>query len=189
MRSLRPIAGLAIDASAELFDTFLYAVFSLFVCNSGQFLSTSAHSAPMRRLYPSLYVAVNTILQRLQSHTFCNGKLQVATAENTSKWHSLVPTFLHPVGELKLDEEQSLCGLVPRFVAVESLKFIVHVVKWMDSIVPKYVSEKKRVRSLELATYADEIEKEFELAVYRSLAPRLVNSRPIVSNFSLQATS
>jgi hypothetical protein len=194
MKSLSSLAVDALDGMHEVFDFYLYCVFSLFGISPYRFFTEEFH------LYRYLKKAVRSVRSRVESGQFGGGsakdlnlehketkesvsnkrtafsfnKRSKAPAPKSKSSQPTIPQLVKLNGSVDLSSQDTLQGAMERIVATESMQLLVDVVSLSQSHMKQLLPKEDRHRVTDFVTYASCVTQEFSKYMYRNLPPFLL---------------
>jgi hypothetical protein len=203
LRSLHPVQLDAYEAFLEMFEFYLYSLFTAFGLYTYSFYGKN--SSQVRFRYANLHKMVNQIRIKVKNGMFGAGVFQKEelTAEekalnvllpNTPASSTSPPHLVQFNASIlgKLSSEEAMYGLLERCCAVQSLRYLAKVYSWFVYQLSPYLKPDLQTRLYKFGKYCSKVSEEFGIYMIRNLCTKLIFLRrvtdDIIPNFNWKLT-
>jgi hypothetical protein len=194
VRSLPPVQNDAFNALLELFEFYLYSLFTSFGLYTYSFYGRNQSQVPFR--YPHLHKMVNLIRWKVQQGKFGAGVFEKEPEPEAETLINIVSSAAPPGGTAappplvrfddgvmqKLNLESSMFGIVERTCAIQSLKFLARIYRWSVFQLSPHLKREKKIQLDKFANTCSLVAEEFSVYLMRNLATKLVPIRRITDD-------
>lgn len=175
IRALAPIQKHAFTGLLELFEVYLYSVFSAFGLYTHSFFTDNKSVVKFK--YPRLHKIVNETRAKVHLGKFGSGVFSCEQTPSPDIVPRVGPPPLVAISETtseELDSEASMYGVINRCTAVESLNFLVAVYNWILPRTSPYLETELQVQLDRFVYNMKGTVEEFSIYMYRNLATRVL---------------